>query len=509
VVALVAAALSIGVVAGAAAGTSHRSALPVLRIGITIDNASLDLTKAGNAGGYTAEACDLAYGGLFHYKPDGTVSPELALTYRYLKSGHGANKDFEFTLRKGVRFSDGSPFTAQAVASWMDYFAKNGVGYGTFLGPSPRFEAIGRYTVRMHLTIPVPNLQKIVSDDGFNVWGCPASPKAVANPTLMATGTYGAGPYMIDPSQSVTHDHYTYVPNPYYYDKKAIKFSRVYVKVITNPSTMLQALQAGQLDVAQGDITTAAAAQSGGFGIAGAVSQQFALFLNPKNNPALKDVRVRQAINYAMDRKTVVSALLGKYGRPTSEVITADADPGLENYYPYNPTKAKALLKAAGYPNGITLTILDDNFIGTPGDPLVQAYAKYWEAAGIHVKITAASLNEWLRDYPKYDAFQGGITINTTPSRYGIFLNPKSSYTTWGGPAVDQQIYKLYWAGLKAKDPIPIWKKMWERFTKQAYFVPLTAYEYLYFYNKHITGVPASVDVRRPSTPLFTEWGYK
>src|SRR5262249_35433784 len=160
-------------------------------------------------------------------------------------------------------------------------------------------------------------------------------------------------------------------------------FRQIYIKIITSPATALQAMQAGQFDAVWGDISTAGAAQSAGFRVASALSQIITLFINVGASPALKDLRVRQAITYAMERKTVISSLLGQWGKPTSEVITSDANPGLENYYPYNPTKAKQLLAAAGYPNGLRLKVLSFAFPGPTFDTLVQAYAKNWEAVGL------------------------------------------------------------------------------------------------------------------------------
>jgi peptide/nickel transport system substrate-binding protein len=496
------AALLTGVGSGAAA--TDGGGLPELRIGVTTDIASLDLSKVGACCGIIAQIGDLAYGGLFHYTPGGRIHPELAIRWRYFSTGRGPNKDFEFTLRRNARFSDGSPVTAQAVVAWMEYFAKNGTGYNTFLGPNPRFEAVGRWTVRLHLTVPTPNLPTILSDDGLNVWGLPPSPRALANPSSLATTTHGAGPYRLDASRSVKGDHYTFVPNPYFYNKRAVKFRQIYIKVIANPSSMLQALQAGQLDVAQGDISTAAAAERAGFGVAAALSQGVTLFLNVDAHPALKDVRVRQALNYAIDRRTVVRALLGKYGKVSSQVITTDANPGMENHYGYNPARARQLLREAGYPNGFGFKILSFNFNGVVGDPLVQAYAKYWDAVGIRPEITPVPLTQWLRDYKTAAAFQGAINITPTPTRWGIFLSPNAAYNTWGG---DNQIYRLYWAGIRAKDPTTSWKQLWARFTRQAYFVPLAYYSVMYYHAKSITGVTASMTTQRPATPLFTEWG--
>ncbi|MGH3279906.1 MAG: ABC transporter substrate-binding protein, partial [Trebonia sp.] len=89
-----------------------------------------------------------------------------------------------------------------------------------------------------------------------------------------------------------------------------------------------------------------------------------------KITPALKDVRVRKAINYAIDSKAIVDAYLGgtTVGTLTRQQFGPDSDawdPALNGLYPYNPAKAKELLAEAGYPNGFTVTMPYYPIVGT------------------------------------------------------------------------------------------------------------------------------------------------
>ena len=88
----------------------------------------------------------------------------------------------------------------------------------------------------------------------------PTSPRAIAHPKLFNNETYGEGPYVLDPSQTVTGDHYTFVPNKFYYDPTQIRFKKVIVKVIASKASILQALETHEIDIADGDVTTASAA---------------------------------------------------------------------------------------------------------------------------------------------------------------------------------------------------------------------------------------------------------
>src|SRR5262249_41958618 len=154
----------------------------------------------------------------------------------------------------------------------------------------------------------IPRL--LVEGGNFGDIGCP---KAVANPATLATQTCGAGQYVVVPSKTVIGDHYTYTPNPSYYDQAAIRFSEVDVKIITQPSTMLSAIGAGQLDVAYGDITTADQAAKAGLTVIHEPNGWDGLNIVDRSGTTSKpigDVRVRQALNYALDRAAITKGLL-------------------------------------------------------------------------------------------------------------------------------------------------------------------------------------------------------
>src|SRR5262249_27810176 len=145
-------------------------------------------------------------------------------------------------------FADGTPVDANAVAGWLTWYSKTNGAYGPAMGPNPQFTAVGQWKVRARLAVPVPNFFQLASDTG-PYFGQVASPRCVADTTQFATGTCGAGPFKLDPAQTVAGDHYTYVPNPYYYDANSIKYGEVDLKVILVISSLVQALEAGQLDI--------------------------------------------------------------------------------------------------------------------------------------------------------------------------------------------------------------------------------------------------------------------
>src|SRR6478672_9464742 len=214
---------------------------------------------------------DPAYGLLYQwaYDPlvvmngDGTFRAGLATKWGYVGEG---NTTYELTLRDGVKFSDGTAMDAAAVKTYLDYERGQTTGsMGGLLASIESIEATGPLTLRINLSKADPGLTFNFAQ-AFGA-GNIASPKAVADPTSLDNNTAGAGPYMLDPAQTVTGDHYVFVQNPNYWDKTRQHWTSVTVRAITNPSSMIQAMQAGQVQAALGDATTLTAAASAGLDV--------------------------------------------------------------------------------------------------------------------------------------------------------------------------------------------------------------------------------------------------
>jgi peptide/nickel transport system substrate-binding protein len=433
-----------------------------------------------------------AYAPILHMKPDGSFDAALATKWQFLPTGGAPNREFEFTLRRDARFSDGELVNAKAVVGWLDYFSKAQGPYANWLGPDPAFEAADEWTVRVHLKVPTPLLPWYLSD--AHNWGLVASPRAVANPTLFTNETFGAGPYVLDPSQSVKGDHYTFVPNANHHDKSSVRFKEINFKIISVPSSMLQSMQSGQLDAGYGDPTTLAAAESSGLRVAAAPNAQMLMVMNPQRAPQFADVRVRQALNYAVDRRAIAEAIAGKHGAGTSEFLTTDAEAGLRNYYGYDPARARSLLGAAGYANGFKMDFLSrpaDQ--GAVGPTLTQAVAKYLEAVGIQTNIIVPPASAaWTTARGSAPLYTTPASLAPTPTRWSVYVEPGKA--AFGGYFDDPKMVELFNLGLSEPNPTASWKKMWELITKEAYFVPLHTYSQGWYVAKGIGGVNYTVE---------------
>lgn len=460
---------------------------PVLTIGVvptTISTGGFDPAKESGGSG-NEYSLIWAYEPILRVESNGTIGAGLATSWGYVGKG---NREFAFTLAHGERFSDGTPVTASAVVKYMDYFIKAGGPFAA--SPNTKsIKAVGRYKVVIKFVTANNFIEwQLAATNGF---GMIASPKAVANPKSMASHTDGAGPYVL--SQSVQGSSYTYVPNKYYNDPSSLKFSKIVLKVISNNSTMLEALQSGQIDVAEGSIQTADQAKAAGLQVAtGQTTWDGSVYLTlgAPGNP-LNSQDVRQALNYALNRKAIVAAAFGKYAKPTSEWVTTDGfDPSYRNYYPYDPAKAKALLAAAGYPNGLTLTMEASAGIMPDGsNPSVesQAMAQELAAVGVKLNVTVANKNPFSGQYQMLLTWFG---VNSEASYYSLFLAPNSPFLThgWKAPTAVSSLFAKASALPPSKTESQM-RALSRRITRVAYTIPLATPESLIYAKKNIGGI--------------------
>jgi peptide/nickel transport system substrate-binding protein len=469
---------------GGESGANSVGAKRPLRIGIV----ATAIDSLNPAKSYVGTVFTFSYEPLIERKPDGSLGPGLARSWRYFETGRGANTGFELTLRTGARFSDGTPVTAKTVKESIDYFQRSR-GPGSSLLDVSSVEAIGTSTVRIRLGTPNPDVPNILSQQ--STAGMMIGPRAVANPKLLSLGSLGAGPYVLDGSQSIANDHYTFLPNRYYYDKSKVKWSKVTIKLVPSHSSLLQAMQAGEIDVGQGDYTTAPQAEKLGLQVAASLVEVTSLNLADREGTVVKplaDVRVRQALSYAIDRQKMCTALYGKYGAPTSlpEETRDGSDPALRNYYSYDPEKAKSLLAAAGYPQGFKLPIWGGppSFPTAPVQPVV---VRYLEDVGI--KVNFQSGNEFFdkifaRSAPAYFIV---TDAETTANAMDTFYRASSPFNPF--KVDDPVIRKLYDQGIRARDPSPVWKELYRHIVTDGVSLGLCRWAIIFYAAKDVGGL--------------------
>lgn len=355
---------------------------------------SLDPSKATN--GVPSTYMLLAYAGLIEFGEDGSLVPGLAASWEYVDD---ANKVFELTLKPDLVFADGTSIDADAVVASLEHFRDSPAPQAPGLA-NTTIEAVDGLTVRITSSVPNPSLAAILSPN--TLAGAIISPAGLANPDALGTQTFGAGPYVLNLDETITGDNYFYDVNPNYWNAENIHYDHFQIKAIPTVAAQYQALQNDEVDIVRindallGEQAKAAGFQLVGHDAAWGVDGIQILDQGGVSCPALGNEQVRQAANYAIDRKTIVSSIYGDLGQPTSGFTHKNwlgYSEAADTYYTYDPKKAQELLAESGVADpSFTLSFWDD---GGTTSQAIQAMAQNLEAVGIHVDLKpAANLGE-------------------------------------------------------------------------------------------------------------------
>ncbi|UUU19422.1 ABC transporter substrate-binding protein [Streptomyces sp. DSM 40750] len=493
---------SIGVVAslalaacggGQTSGDSDAGAGPA-NLTIALSSAPNSLDPAQIAVGPFLNYMDPAYATLLTRKADGTLGAGLADKWGYVGT---KNTKFELHLRKGVKFADGTPITAADVVTSFKYFQKGSGPTVAYYRPLT-FSTPDSSTVVISSPTPNPDMGTLFTPSYMG--GAIISPAGLKNPKKLASATFGAGPYVYSPQQSVSGDHYVYVPNKNFYDKAAVHFKKITVRVMPNVNSQVQALKSGQIDLMFGtpDVAPTIAGNKSLTTVKKPTTWA-GLFLLDRDGTVVKglaDERVRQALNHAIDRAAITKAVYGDFGTPVSQ----PAMPGYDGYsaaaekmYPYDPAKAKKLLKAAGYGKGLTIPVNYGSF-----DPsttkMVQAVQAQLAEVGVKLKLRAATnFGAWINDLltkkyaatvlspgtggePNFYAQQAGFTKTGIMNLFGVT-----------DPDVDAAYARLAKSDAKAGGAAA--KDLTDVIVRKALALPVSGADTIVLYNTKLQGV--------------------
>ena len=322
------------------------------------------------------------YDGLVHRDNDLSLKPGLAESWR-----NQAPTEWVFTLRSGVTFQNGEPFDASAVKSNIDDAIKRQKDpmFGTLSGA----EVVNERTVKITTKAADPLLPARLTNLVMY------APKyfAQVGPEEFVKKPVGTGPFKF--VERVKDSHVTLEANTNYW-RGAPKIKDLIWRVIPEASTRLAALRAGEVDVISGLPNESADTvnRTQGLKAVGAPSTrpQFVMMFpgSPEaGGQEIKDVRVRQAINYATNVDSIIANILG--GKATR--IAGITPTSLDGYdasvkpYPYDPVKAKQLLTEAGFPNGFPLTMFVPSGRYIKGEDVTQAIAADLGKVGIRAQV--------------------------------------------------------------------------------------------------------------------------
>jgi peptide/nickel transport system substrate-binding protein len=404
-------------------GAAHAQAPKTLVIAIGADQTGLDpQTVQNNESGFIMSTI---YDGLVNYKPGTSlVSPGLAQSWTISPDG----KVYTFKFRHGVSFHDSTPMNARTVAEDLDrainpdnpcyVLARKGVDtyddftFGTAKdGTVAKMEVMDDYTLRF--TLPKPNAPFITSL--AMVWQGIMSPAATKKYDCDASQyPTGTGPFKF--VEAVRNDHVTVAANPNYWNGRP-KVDRIVFEIVPESATRMLKLERNEVQILA-DVPPSDYSRVTG-------NPQLKLYSAPAltilgvamttDTAPFTDVRVRQAMNYAVDKDAINKGL---YGGATT--ASQGIPPVLWGYnkavtpYPYDPAKAKQLLAAAGFPNGFAVEMS------------VYANPRGYNPVG------GAKLGEAVQAY----LAEVGVKVHITQYEWGAYLN-RMRHEPWTGMGID------------------------------------------------------------------------
>ena len=476
-------AVVVGLALVACGGQRAASETRELTLAVIADVTSWDPAQAHV--GHQLQPYQPVYDTLIRREPDGTLVPMLATGWAY----DAARTRLTLVLRTGVTFSDGTAFDAAAVRANLEHFKKANGRQAAQLAFFTSAEVVDADTVTITLKAPDPAFEYYLSQAA----GLMGSPAAIAAGTIVSTPV-GTGPYVLDPAESLSGSQLTFTARSGYWAPELQKFDKVVLRPMVETTARLNAVVGDLADATLVDARTVAHAERAGLTVLKdyQVDWQGLLLLDRGGTlvPALGDVRVRQAINYAIDRKTLLDQLQLGYGTPTAQVFGPSSGAyveELDDRYPYDPAKARQLLAEAGYADGFELSIPAT----AQFDTAIAAIAQQLGEVGIKVQAKTAAATTYVPDVAAgkfaatyFSLFQGEpwVAINQLLSTRALY-NPFRT----NPPELQAMIDKVQQGGENSAE---LAKDVNRYITENAWFVPLFRVDQLYVMNSSITTVP-------------------
>ena len=348
---------------------------------------------------------------------------------------------YEFRLRKGVKFHNGEDFDAESVKYTIEsiFDPDNKWVNGQFPWYISHIESVeikDKYTVLLHLSRPSSGVLYNLSVISM------LPPKAGAEAAEKFSITpIGTGPYII--VEYVSNSHMVIEAFDGYWGEKP-KIKKITFRILPEDATRIAALESGEADLITYLPTDAIERVEANPNLKMLTTQEGRIqFVGLQaERPPFDDVRVRQALNYAIDKESLNRDFFAGYGEiatgPMHDSVLCFNDE-LEPF-PYDPAKAKELLSQAGYPDGLKIKfgystgryLMDKQL----GEAIVGQLAK----AGIECDAETAEWGTFFsnRSEGKYDAFYYGMGAMTYHADFSLQWFGRARFTKYENPTVDE-----------------------------------------------------------------------
>ena len=385
-----------------------------INVGLPLEPPNLDPTS-GAAGAIDSVTYSNIFEGLTRFGPDGGINPGLAQSWTISDDG----LVYTFKLHEGVKFSDGTDMNADDVKFSLDRIGAEGStnAQKALYADIASVEVVEPLTFKVTLTKPNGNIL-------FNLaWGDAVivAPESADN---NATNPVGTGAFVL--KNWAKGDQIELARNENYWGEPA-KLDKVVFKVIADPNAAFAAVMAGDVDsymafpapenLPQFDADPRFRV------VAGSTEGETILSTNNKM-PPFDNIKVREALAHAIDRKAIIDGAMFGYGTP----IGTHFAPHHPSYVDltaqsnFDPEKAKALLAEAGFPDGFKTTLkLPPPSYARRGGEIIASQLRN---VGIETEISNLEWAQWLEQVFKGKDFGLTIVSHTEPLDIGIYARP-------------------------------------------------------------------------------------
>ena len=343
---------------------------------------------------------------------DGKYKPMLALRWDTSKDG----KTITFKLRQGVTFHDGTPFNAEAVKSNIDHLI---LPKGPIIPGIASVDVVDDYTVKLTLS-EYNNL--ILYHFATNPVTYMYSPEALKKngADWATTHPVGTGPFILKDYQP--NISLTLVKNPNYWRKDLPYLDGIAIAQVPDPMTQMMTFKAGQAHAIYNAHTNAVVQlRDEGYPLLMAPGSAKAINFDIRNSEYFSKRKVREAIEYAIDKEAICNGPGGGLYTPLYQIASSNSPDYNKTCPPrkHDPAKAKKLLAEAGYPNGFSFKVfvLDDDW--KDGWVAVQSYLAQ---VGIKMEINYVNTSA-------YNLIRAGGKIEKGAASYQSY--PTSSNTLY------------------------------------------------------------------------------
>jgi peptide/nickel transport system substrate-binding protein len=357
---------------------------------------------------------------------------------------------WHFELRKGVKFHDGTPFTADDVVFSFKRGQSDGSDMKGYTSPIKEVRKVGDHAVDIETNAPFPILpDTLTSIYMMSKKWCEDNKaerpvdrrKGVENTASFKSN--GTGPYRLKERQPSTRT--VIVRNFNYWDKVDGNVDEVVFTPIGNDATRVAAMLSGEIDVmepvplqdvdrikAGGNFAVLQGPELRTIFLGMDQKRDELLFSNVKGKNPFKDKRVRQAFYQAIDIEAIKSRVMRNAATPTAEMIGPGVrgfQPDMNKRLPYDVEASKKLLTEAGYPNGfeVGMNCPNDRYVNDAA--ICQAVAANLARVGVKVNLQAETKNTYFPKILRRDTsfYLLGWTPSTTDAHdemYNLMASP-------------------------------------------------------------------------------------